>query len=141
MNTEISAVAAMLEATEDDPTPLQRESGRIDRMLALAVIIIAVVVVTMVFAISDIQTPSDAVTVLLLGVLLAVAAVPEGLPAILSVVLAHITGAGCAPEGTLRHHEAAVDGPKLAEDILVLSGGSLANNADETARRLVAHPG
>ena len=46
------------------------------------------VVVGTVFVISDIRTPSDAVTVLLLGVSLAVAAVPEGLPAILSVVLA-----------------------------------------------------
>jgi magnesium-transporting ATPase (P-type) len=57
-------------------------------MLGIAVIIIAVVVVLTVFLISDIRTAADAVTVLLLGVSLAVAAVPEGLPAILSVVLA-----------------------------------------------------
>jgi P-type Ca2+ transporter type 2C len=52
------------------------------------VIIIAIVVVATVFLISDVHTAADAVTVLLLGVSLAVAAVPEGLPAILSVVLA-----------------------------------------------------
>jgi magnesium-transporting ATPase (P-type) len=56
-------------------------------MLGIAVIIIAVVVVT-VFLISDVRTAADAVTILLLGVSLAVAVVPEGLPAILSVVLA-----------------------------------------------------
>ena len=88
MDTEMGAIAEMLEATQEDPTPLQREIGRIGRMLGIAVVIIAVVVVGTVFLISDIRTPGDAVTVLLLGVSLAVAAVPEGLPAILSVVLA-----------------------------------------------------
>ena len=88
MNTEMGAIAEMLEATQEDPTPLQREIGRIGRMLGVAVVIIAVVVVGTVFLSSDIRTPGDAVTVLLLGVSLAVAAVPEGLPAILSVVLA-----------------------------------------------------
>jgi Ca2+-transporting ATPase len=41
-----------------------------------------------VFVISDVRTASDAISILLLGVSLAVAAVPEGLPAILAVVLA-----------------------------------------------------
>ena len=88
MDTEMGAIARMLESTQEDPTPLQREIGRIGRMLGVAVVIIAAVVVGTVFLISDIRTPSDAVAVLLLGVSLAVAAVPEGLPAILSVVLA-----------------------------------------------------
>jgi Ca2+-transporting ATPase len=38
--------------------------------------------------VSDIRSTADVVAVLLLGVSLAVAAVPEGLPAILSLVLA-----------------------------------------------------
>jgi magnesium-transporting ATPase (P-type) len=46
------------------------------------------VVVVTVFLISDVRTAADAVTILLLGVSLAVAVVPERLPAILSVVLA-----------------------------------------------------
>ena len=87
MATEMGSIAGMLEATEEEPTPLQSEVGRIGRMLGIAVIIIAVVVVT-VFLISDVRTAADAVTILLLGVSLAVAVVPEGLPAILSVVLA-----------------------------------------------------
>ena len=88
MATEMGSIADMLEATQEEPTPLQTEVGRIGRMLGIAVIIIAVVVVVTVFVISDVRTATDAVTVLLLGVSLAVAAVPEGLPAILSVVLA-----------------------------------------------------
>jgi len=57
-------------------------------MLGVAVIAIAVVVVTAIMLTSDIDTASDVVSVLLVGVALAVAAVPEGLPAVLSVVLA-----------------------------------------------------
>ena len=44
--------------------------------------------IAVILAVSDIESASDVVDVLLVGVSLAVAAVPEGLPAILSVVLA-----------------------------------------------------
>ena len=184
METEMGAIAGMLEATEEEPTPLQVEVGRIGRMLGLAVVVIAVIVVATVLLISEIRSAADVVTVLLLGVSLAVAAVPEGLPAILSVVLAmgvqrmakrnaivkklssvetlgsasiicsdktgtltrsemtiervmtasgatRITGVGYTPEGRAEHEgEALGDGPLLVEDIVVLSGGSLASNAD-----------
>ncbi len=33
MDTELGAIAAMLESTQEAPTPLQREIGRIGRML------------------------------------------------------------------------------------------------------------
>ncbi len=88
MDTEMGAIAEMLEATAEEPTPLQKEVGRIGRMLGIAVVIIAVVVVGTILLISDIRSAADVISVLLLGVSLAVAAVPEGLPAILSVVLA-----------------------------------------------------
>jgi P-type Ca2+ transporter type 2C len=88
MATEMGRVAALLERTEDERTPLQREVDRVGRMLGLAVIAIAVVVVTAIMLTADIADASDVVSILLVGVSLAVAAVPEGLPAILSVVLA-----------------------------------------------------
>ena len=88
MNTQMGSIAQMLEATKEEPTPLQKEVGLIGRMLGTAVVVIAVVVVGTIFLLSDVRTASDVITVLLLGVSLAVAAVPEGLPAILSVVLA-----------------------------------------------------
>jgi P-type Ca2+ transporter type 2C len=88
MATEMGAIATLLEATVDEPTPLTREVARIGRMLGIAVVIIAVVVMGSLFALSDIRSAGDVTRVLLLGVSLAVAAVPEGLPAILSVVLA-----------------------------------------------------
>ena len=85
MNTEMGRIARLLGATEAEVTPLQREVSRIGRMLGLAVIVIALVVVTAIFITADIGELSDVVDVLLVGVSLAVAAVPEGLPAVLSV--------------------------------------------------------
>ena len=88
MATEIGSVAELLGRTVDERTPLQREVERVGRMLGIAVIVIAVVVVTAILLTADIEDASDLVDVLLVGVSLAVAAVPEGLPTVLSVVLA-----------------------------------------------------
>ena len=88
MATEMGNVARLLGRTEEERTPLQREIDRIGRMLGIAVIVIAIVVVGAILLTADIEDASDLVDVLLVGVSLAVAAVPEGLPAVLSVVLA-----------------------------------------------------
>ena len=88
MATQMGGIAALLEATVEEPTPLEKEVARVGRTLGLAVVVIAVVVVVTILLISEIRSTADVVHVLLLGVSLAVAAVPEGLPAILAVVLA-----------------------------------------------------
>ena len=88
MGTEMGRIAQLLGRTEDETTPLQREIALVGRALGIAVIAIAVVVMAAILVTSDIGSASDLVDVLLVGVSLAVAAVPEGLPAILSVVLA-----------------------------------------------------
>jgi P-type Ca2+ transporter type 2C len=88
MSTQMGNVARLLGATEEQDTPLQREVDRIGRTLGIAVVVIASVVATAILFTSDIDEASDLVDVLLVGVSLAVAAVPEGLPAVLSVVLA-----------------------------------------------------
>ena len=88
MDTEVGAIAGMLAAAEDAPTPLQREIAGVSKLLGLTVIAIAVVVMATIIIVNGVDSLSGLVSVLLLGVSLAVAAVPEGLPAILSVVLA-----------------------------------------------------
>ena len=88
MATEMGAIAQLLEATTDEATPLQKEVRQLGRMLGLGVVVIAAVVVGTVLMVTDIRSAADVLPVLLLGVSLAVAAVPEGLPAILSLVLA-----------------------------------------------------
>jgi magnesium-transporting ATPase (P-type) len=183
MDTQMGAIAEMLEATVEQQTPLQEEVGRIGRMLGAAVVVIAFVVVGTILLTSEIRGAADVIDALLLGVSLAVAAVPEGLPAILSVVLAlgvqrmarhnaivkklssvetlgcasviasdktgtltrsemtiqrvmtgsggtHVTGVGYAPHGQVEHEGARLAaGPLHAENVVLLSGGSLASNA------------
>ena len=88
MASETGQIARLLSETESDPTPLQREIALLGRSLGIAVLIIAAVVVTTALVMSDPESVGDVVTAVLLGVSLAVAAVPEGLPAVLSLVLA-----------------------------------------------------
>ena len=88
MATEMGAIASLLTVTPEEPTPLEKEIGRIGRFLGIAVVVISLLVVGTILWMSDIQSTGDVVTVLLFGVALAVAAVPEGLPAILSIILA-----------------------------------------------------
>ncbi len=88
MDTEMGAIAALLDSTEAEISPLQREIGRVSRAIGLAVIVIAVVVMATLVLVNDVDSAADVVAILLLGVSLAVAAVPEGLPAVLSLVLA-----------------------------------------------------
>lgn len=88
MNTEMGHIAKLLGSTEQEPTLLQKEINNIGKALGAAVIVIAIVVIVAIMFTSDINSTSDVVDVLLVGVSLAVAAVPEGLPAVLTVVLA-----------------------------------------------------
>jgi len=88
MGTEMGRIAEMLEETAEERTPLQREIDIVGRMLGITVVVIALVVVGAILLTSEIDTAGGYVDVMLLGVSLAVAAVPEGLPAILTVILA-----------------------------------------------------
>ncbi len=88
MATQMGGIATLLDTTPDMPTPLQTEIAYLGKVLGIAAVVIAAAVVGTILLISDIKGVADVVQVLLLGVSLAVAAVPEGLPAILSVVLA-----------------------------------------------------
>ncbi|GAA6525509.1 cation-translocating P-type ATPase [Intrasporangium sp. DVR] len=88
MDTEMGQIAELLDRTEQEPSPLQREITAVSKTLGLLVIGIAVVVMAAIALLNGVHDLTDAVTILLMGVSLAVAAVPEGLPAILSLVLA-----------------------------------------------------
>ena len=83
MDTEIGRVAELLAGAEPGPTPLQRQLDGLTRKLAL----IAFAAVTVVFVLQVVQ--GVAVGDAALGaVALAVAAIPEGLPAVVTVTLA-----------------------------------------------------
>ena len=88
MRTEMGRIAGLLRDTADDPTPLQRELDRTGKILGLVVVAIAIVMIATILVVEDVRGLSALVDVLILGVALAVAAVPEGLPAIVTAVLA-----------------------------------------------------
>ncbi len=88
MSTQMGSIASMLEEAEEDPTPLQIELARVGKVLGIVVLILSTIVVGSVLLVSGIETLSDVIDVLLVGVSLAVAAIPEGLVAIVSIVLA-----------------------------------------------------
>ncbi len=184
MATEMGRIAHLLATTPEQATPLQKEVRQIGVMLGRAVLLIAAVVVVTVLLMTEVRSLADVEAVLLLGVSLAVAAVPEGLPAILSLVLAIgvqrmasrqaivkklssvetlgsasvicsdktgtltrsemaiekvLTASGCScpegvgyePVGDIRHQGQLLEPGSLhSELVLMLSGGSLAGNAD-----------
>lgn len=88
MRTQVGRIAALLDRTPEARTPLQREIARLGRVLGVAVVAVGLLVVVAVLLTSRVEGARALVDVLLLGVSIAVAAVPEGLPAILTVILA-----------------------------------------------------
>jgi P-type Ca2+ transporter type 2C len=83
MSTEFGKIAALLETAEEAATPLQRRLAQVSRMLLVASA--AVVLVVAIAGLARGRAPFD---VFLSAVSLAVAAVPEGLPAIVTIALA-----------------------------------------------------
>jgi Ca2+-transporting ATPase len=85
--TEIGAVAGLLRRTTAEETPLQRELEQVGRLLGRIVVAIALVVAVAIVLVQQVRTLPALVSVLLLAIALAVAAVPEGLTAITTIVL------------------------------------------------------
>ncbi|EME68913.1 cation transport ATPase [Paramagnetospirillum caucaseum] len=81
--SEMGKVAALLDAAEEGPTPLQRRLDQLGRRLAL----IAAVVVGFVL-VQGLLAGEPLGRMILTAVALAVAAIPEGLPAVVTVTLA-----------------------------------------------------
>jgi Ca2+-transporting ATPase len=83
MDTEFGRIARMLEAVEEERTPLQRNLDRVGRMLAWA----GLAVVLLVMA-SGLVRGQPFLEMLVFGIALAVAVVPEALPAVVTISLA-----------------------------------------------------
>lgn len=83
MNTEIGKIAKMIEQEENDETPLQKKLSELGKILGF----LAVGICILIFIISFFQG-RDLLEMFLTSISLAVAAIPEGLPAIVAIVLA-----------------------------------------------------
>ena len=87
MQTQMGLIAGMLDEAAPETTPLQRELARVGKLLGYIVIVIAIVMIATIIIVEDISGFNAIFEVLILGVALAVAAVPEGLPAVVTTVL------------------------------------------------------
>jgi Ca2+-transporting ATPase len=83
MNTQLGRIARLLEDSGPESTPLQQRLGKLGKVLGIA----AVAIVVMVFLIG-IWRGEDLLEMFMVAISLAVAAVPEGLPAVVTIVLA-----------------------------------------------------
>jgi Ca2+-transporting ATPase len=83
MDTEIGKIAKIINETSDGLTPLQKRLSDLGKLLG----IIAVVLCVLLFVLAVVQK-RDLLEMLITAISLAVAAVPEGLPAVVTIVLA-----------------------------------------------------
>jgi len=88
LQTELGEIANMLQQVEQGETPLQRRLAQLGRVLTIA----AIIIVAIVFAVGVLVQGIPIQQMFLIAVSLAVAAVPEGLPALVTIGLS--LGAG-----------------------------------------------
>ncbi len=83
MDTEIGKIAKMINTAPTEMTPLQKRLGDLGKVLS----VVSVLLCVLLFLIALIQK-RDVMEMLITAISLAVAAVPEGLPAVVTLVLA-----------------------------------------------------
>jgi Ca2+-transporting ATPase len=83
MNTQFGRIAQMLQSVESGKTPLQQNLDKVGRVLALAVLVVVAAIVTM-----GVLRGQPLLEMFIFGIALAVAAVPEALPAVVTISLA-----------------------------------------------------
>ncbi len=88
MNTEMGKIAGAIAAATDGETPLQRKLSQLSKILSILVLAICVVIFAVdIFKIYPNVTGDALLETFMIAVSLAVAAVPEGLAAVVTVVL------------------------------------------------------
>jgi len=139
MDTEMGRIAGLLKETGEESTPLQRELDRTGRLLGTIVVVIAIVMIVTIIIVEDVRGAPALIEVLILGVALAVAAVPEGLPAVVTAVLA-IGVQRMARRNAIVRHLAAVETLGSASVIASDKTGTLTKN-EMTVRVVVTASG
>ena len=84
MNTEFGKIAEMVQESEKDMTPLQHDLEDLGKKLGIVVIVL----VAIVFAAEVLRNVGGMMEMLLTAIALAVSAIPEGLPAVVTITLA-----------------------------------------------------
>ena len=127
MQTQMGRIAGMLKEAPTETTPLQKELDRVGKLLGIIVVVIAVVMIATIILVEDVRGFSAIFDVLILGVALAVAAVPEGLPAVVTAVLS-LGVQRMAKRNAIVRHLAAVETLGSANVIASDKTGTLTKN-------------
>ncbi|MDF7683296.1 calcium-translocating P-type ATPase, PMCA-type [Lactobacillus sp. ESL0679] len=90
MNTEVGKIATLLNNTDETDTPLKQNLNQLGKTLTIMILVICAIVFAVGFFTKQGTEPTDklAIDMFLVAVSLAVAAIPEGLPAIVTIILA-----------------------------------------------------
>jgi len=139
MHTQIGHIATMLNEATVEATPLQKELAHVGKLLGLIVVAIAVVMIATIIVVEDVHGLSAILDVLIFGVALAVAAVPEGLPAVVTAVLS-LGVQRMAKRNAIVRHLAAVETLGSANVIASDKTGTLTKN-EMTVRAIVTASG
>ena len=137
--TQMGHIAGLLAQAVDEETPLQVELDRVGRVLALIVTVIAIIMIATLLFVEEVSDPSGLFDVLLLGVALAVAAVPEGLPAIVTAVLS-LGVQRMAKRNAIVRHLAAIETLGSTDIIASDKTGTLTRN-EMTVRQVMTASG
>lgn len=84
MNTEMGKIARMLTEVREAPSPLNKQLGKTAKILSVGVLAVALVI----FLVSVFAYGANVMNAFMTAVAIAVAAIPEGLPAVVTIVLA-----------------------------------------------------
>ena len=84
MKTEVGKIATMLTDGSQQTSPLQKQLGKTAKLLSILVLAIAAVI----FIVQAVREPDNIMEAFMTAVAIAVAAIPEGLPAVVTIVLA-----------------------------------------------------
>ena len=131
MNTEMGKIAGAIANAEDEQTPLQKSLAQLSKILSVAVLIICVIilgisVVQKLVSTGAISLP-DFLESFMIAVSLAVAAIPEGLAAVVTVVLS-IGVTNMSKRGAIIRKLTAVEALGCAQVICSDKTGTLTQN-------------
>jgi Ca2+-transporting ATPase len=139
MQTQIGHIAQMLNETAVETTPLQKELARVGKLLGIIVVAIAILMIATIIVVENVRGLPAILDVLIFGVALAVAAVPEGLPAVVTAVLS-LGVQRMAKRNAIVRHLAAVETLGSANVIASDKTGTLTKN-EMTVRVIVTASG
>ena len=131
MKTEMGKIAGAIAEAEDDETPLQKSLDQLSKILSIAVLVICVIILGL--NIVQMLVKNGAITLpgflesFMIAVSLAVAAIPEGLAAVVTVVLS-IGVTNMSKRGAIIRRLTAVEALGCAQVICSDKTGTLTQN-------------